>query len=397
MAARLKICELLCFLSSKYGKLDNRKLIYVIHSFYNVEHINEAKEILSSEVDNLKLTMKWPKPSRRRESDLSARALKEVQDILTLWAFLDENQLFSELSTFLVRDVSLIPTARLEDGDMSLLLNKLDKIQSANDDIRQTINNLVSSNAQFSICPTTNSSIPVFGDLYSDKVRKMNSKDICDLSQQRPVNKPLTDLIRSSQFDHSSTSGASDVEDSQGYETVRRRTRNSKRFRGEAGIEVGESPSYRAIVPNKSNMNRKQKLFGSSTADLGLKAAKTLIKKKHYYVGNLDVECTVETLKSFLSAMGVAVIKCDSIKSSFKNTASFFVGIEARTLDVFLEMSNWPMHVVIREWAFKSKQSGTNNTKSVEAGRDIATVDPNASYVPNDDMVFHTEHGVEQQ
>ena len=82
MAARsLSVNELLCYFSNKYGKFDNKKLSNIINDFFLPSVISEAKDLLVRDVEALNLIEKWPRPTRRRDSDLGARALKDIQDI----------------------------------------------------------------------------------------------------------------------------------------------------------------------------------------------------------------------------------------------------------------------------------------------------------------------------
>ena len=90
MAARsLSVNELLCYFSNKYGKCDNKKLNNIISDFFLPSVISEAKDLLVRDVEALNLVDKWPRPTRRRDSDLGARALKDIQDITAIWAYID--------------------------------------------------------------------------------------------------------------------------------------------------------------------------------------------------------------------------------------------------------------------------------------------------------------------
>ena len=45
------------------------------------------------------------------------------------------------LPKFVVSDLSLVPTAKLDDGDVHLILQKLDKVEMANIELRKSVNN----------------------------------------------------------------------------------------------------------------------------------------------------------------------------------------------------------------------------------------------------------------
>ena len=54
--------------------------------------------------------------------------MKEVDDIFILNNFLDERKSFADLPRYVYDDTDHVPSTRLSDADMSLLLCKLDKL-----------------------------------------------------------------------------------------------------------------------------------------------------------------------------------------------------------------------------------------------------------------------------
>ena len=81
------------------------------------------------------------RPRQRRESDINARVMKDIKEIFSLWSFLDEKNLIGMLPKFVVSDLSPVPTAKLDDGDVHLILQKLDKVEMANIELRKSVNN----------------------------------------------------------------------------------------------------------------------------------------------------------------------------------------------------------------------------------------------------------------
>jgi len=53
----------------------------------------------------------------------------DIDDLVTIITYLDENKLFDPLPIFAAVDTDKIPSARLLEGDMAALLSKLDKIE----------------------------------------------------------------------------------------------------------------------------------------------------------------------------------------------------------------------------------------------------------------------------
>ena len=149
------VCEFLCYLKKKYGSFDNRKLSSILHGYYDPAYVSASKDILVAEVEKLELTTNWPRPPRRRNSntDVGIRAVKDIQDIMAIWDFLDSNDLIKRLPRFVAEDVDLIPTARLEDGDLRIIFNKLDKIEAASTNLMKTVGDWRTTAAHFSEPP----------------------------------------------------------------------------------------------------------------------------------------------------------------------------------------------------------------------------------------------------
>ena len=111
--------------------------------------ISEAKDLLVRDVEALNLVAKWPRPTRKRDSDLGARALKDIQDITSIWAYIDSLGLHRSLPIYVVANVDAVPTTRFEDGDIRAIFSKLDKIEEATRDVKKSLNDFRASNANF--------------------------------------------------------------------------------------------------------------------------------------------------------------------------------------------------------------------------------------------------------
>ena len=116
----------------KYSKLSAVTLKSVISDFFSGDSITEAKELLVDSVDKVNID-KWPKPERRKQSDNKARL--KVDDIVSVYAFLDENLILDKLPTFVAANVDNIPSNRIEEGDLRCFLNKLDNVENKIDNI----------------------------------------------------------------------------------------------------------------------------------------------------------------------------------------------------------------------------------------------------------------------
>ena len=108
----------MCFLINKYGKVSLKQLRSVLLDYYSADALSEAKLRLVSDIDNLKLATQRPHIPQRR--DVDGRIAKEVDDILSLLSFVDENKLIDRLPKYVASSPDSMPSMRLYDGDMNV-------------------------------------------------------------------------------------------------------------------------------------------------------------------------------------------------------------------------------------------------------------------------------------
>ena len=272
------ICELLCYLKNKYGSFDNKKLCSIICDYYEPEIIFLSKDTLVYEVEKLNLSVNWPRPVKRRNSisDMSARVTKVIQEIIAIWKFLDENNLISSLPVFVASDLSLIPTAKFEDGDIQAIFRKLDKIEDATIDVKTSLADWRISSKRFGEVPAgEDSSGHIAGEsniassLYGDPNALVNQ---------------ILDAVKNS-LDHDT--GTSDDDGVPFTQARNRRARKRKRApsnlliqstdpsfvqnNGHAGLNADRIPSYSNAIQSQSKAilqdTRKQqapRMIGSS-------------------------------------------------------------------------------------------------------------------------------------
>ena len=91
----LVLCNPLCFLMSKYGKSGSNVLKSTLADFYAEEDLITAKQQVMRVIERINTTVKKPRMATRRDG--SGRIAQEVNDLLELMTFLDENQLTKDL------------------------------------------------------------------------------------------------------------------------------------------------------------------------------------------------------------------------------------------------------------------------------------------------------------
>ena len=381
-ANQLVACELLCYLANKFGKIDNKKLNSTLYDFYTPEQISVAKDILMCDAERLNPLDKWPRPTKRRESDPTARAGRDLKDILAIWTYFDEHKTNVSLPEYVVRDINLVPTGKLEDGDIRVIINKIDHLETGYQELRRLINE--------------------FGVVMRRSVKNYNIS-----SSDRPSFKTTRSEFNMRQSTSSDAAGPAQLRDSGpccttdtdceweiSPEERRRRKRlrrglhqpdDVNRVEKQAGFSsqiahaamfntaVKQNPPGQmlSIVSNQGAIQKSKLTNKPSTRIVGkggsakvgvdtISGVKDLTKKKVFLIGNLNRDCTEESLTSFINCLGVKVYTIYPTKTRFKDNC-FRVCVDATDLTSFCDPNCWPRDVAIRDWIHKK-------TKNVNPG-----------------------------
>ena len=143
MAAQreLTLCDVLCFVTNKFVKLPVKQLKSIVSDFYTVEVLIEAKVRLLSDIESMKPPVQIPHVPRRRDGD--NRVAGEVNDIVTLIQFADENNLLATLPMYVSGNPDLMPSARLFEGDLNIVMVMLEKMGHKVEEFGSTLSAIV--------------------------------------------------------------------------------------------------------------------------------------------------------------------------------------------------------------------------------------------------------------
>ena len=119
--------NLLCFVVNKFNKVPLRPLKSLVIDFFSANDVAEGKETLLKELDNIRID-NLPRVSRRRRDSLD-KGILDVEDIISLITFLDENQHIKLLPKFVATSPDAMPSAHLVGGDLEFLVEKLSKLE----------------------------------------------------------------------------------------------------------------------------------------------------------------------------------------------------------------------------------------------------------------------------
>lgn len=125
-ARALVLNDVLCFLLCKYGSVPVKLLKTALLDFYNADVISEAKVCLLDSITDLQLAVRSPHVSRRRDGN--DRITREVDDIFLLISHIDEQKAFELLPKFVCSGPDNVPSLRVYEGDLKVMLNMIGKL-----------------------------------------------------------------------------------------------------------------------------------------------------------------------------------------------------------------------------------------------------------------------------
>jgi len=132
------INEALYFVRCKYGKIGDSLLKQTLLDFFDGEKLATAKNRLNHDIEELHLDIDWPRlPARREGAD---HAIKEAEDIMVLFRFIDEKLSFQSIPTYVSANMDSVPSTKWLDGDIQMLLAKLNNMEQLNHELHRKFN-----------------------------------------------------------------------------------------------------------------------------------------------------------------------------------------------------------------------------------------------------------------
>jgi hypothetical protein len=377
------ISDLLCFTVNKFSRIAIKLLKSVLIDFYNSDNISAAKELLSSEIDKIQ-SDKWPKPARRRKDSYNKSQL-EIDDIIQMLTAIDNSKLLNDLPLFVSSDPDRMPTIRLTEGDLAVVMLKLSKLENTQDTICKNVDE-IRRNASL---PRTTSTRPINNALHSSFTAR--------LPVDRPANSAPNNVSAVNWLGSSVTSDAAETSDNEGFQFQR----TSKRKKPSA------SPSYAAAltqssarpsIPQQSKVKPKVLIGASSTCPL--KASKSLIVNKTVFrLGNIDSVYSETDIEHYIRSLDIRLLSCFELKNSARQPAdnkAFRICIVSDDTNKFCKSDNWSVGVSIREWIHKPKSDNQNSVASavLQPGSDSMITDDLGSVInQNATVVCSKDYG----
>lgn len=376
---RMVINDLLCYATVKFSRLPMKILKSAIADFYSPMDISTAKDKLFEEYDGL--TDKSVKIPRRRK-DSAARTSNELDDIFLMITHLDETKQLDKLSLYVSADPDKMPSVKLTDGDLALMIAKLgrieDKVTAVNDTVNDLNRRTINSVSINRMPPTASIPLP---DARSHLPPTQGTSALTSIRPQEAAGASRRVLLSTA------TEGAEDTSDGDTagnsanpwHLSQSRRTKLLSRKRhcasnsplndgpGES-INRVQARSSDIVMGNDGGKKRGKKvLFGASTT-CALKASNNpKLPKSVFMVGNLDGGCSVDDMKEHLQSINVRVVTCFELPRSERQpdgNKAFRVCIIAEDKALMLDQEKWALGVSVRQWRFKDK-SAPNEASSI--------------------------------
>ena len=389
------LSDLLCFITSKFGKVEVKMLRTVILDFYHTEDILQAKWRLIDDITELHLEQ-TPRVSRRREGE--KHIVRDLDDIFTLLTFLDENKLNSKLPLYVTDDPDRMPSLRLFEGDLKYFYTKLDqfdnKMETFGSAMAAMINEWRTHLSEWpALCPPASRSIE-----QQPKSKLSTTANNSDVRQPPSNHQPSWAVMTSSPNYHGTRNRfavLASTDDDDHSDAARHDdtpmtvvSRRKKRMRQ----REGPSPESQSVnQTNQATAPRQQPrtvVYGKAVStDVKVTAACRLRtpdpaqrkKKAVYCLDNINKDCTVDDIKSYVSKLSVEVFTCYEVKSRRRRgeeqpsseRIAFRLCIAADDRERLLDPASWPHSVIISDWYFKSqdgnKESGDKRMRTDSA------------------------------
>ena len=386
--------------------------------FYSDMDISNAKSRLLHDLSLLKMSEKIPHIPARREGD--GRVIREVEDMFSVFTFLDEKKLLDQLPKYVADGPDSMPSTRLYEGDLKVFMDHLARMDEKMTALSTTMATIVHDVRALQFKPSTaysqavSQSTPVQGarntrsaSPASAMIAGISSFDSLGNSETRSqqpagvnINNTESNTKRSSV---STTNWASlamndpysvlvsddqqqsdDVASSVGqpfvpYET--RRTRQKRRRQESQQQQQQQSAANRSgqsSLPtrNDARPRRGPLMIGKSsgsTTNAAISAANSWYRKSVFYIDNVDNSVTVDDLAEFVASLSVRVVKCNEVRPRQRrndtgtvNGKAFRLCINRDDRSLLRDADKWPAYVGISDWIFKPTNTGgnTNDNRS---------------------------------
>ena len=320
------INDLLCYSFNKFSRIPLKTLKTTILDFYSNSDISVAKDTLVAAFEEIGHQDKSFKIPRRRKDSIG-RTNSEIDDICSVIAYADENALLDKFPMYVSADPDKMPSVKLTDGDLALMLAKLSKIESGIANVKETVDTIINKPMQnLTSHSNTTKAMPIGNPVKTSANPQLHHQSASMSHQTVPSAKTLTPRERT--IIQSDMRRDSDITDSMDVETTSDDENGSninpwfrKESKRQASVRKrmrqSDSPETQRAVMQTDNTAqpakaraKKTAIFGASTTSALKASANLKLPKAVYLIGNLSGSLLPEDVKSFLTSVNVRVVTC---------------------------------------------------------------------------------------
>lgn len=423
---QLVISEPLCFLVNKLTTLPLFTLKSVLEDFYDGDAISEAKSRLLDDIATTFSDNEVIPHVPRRRSGVNKHAA-EIDDILTILTTLDEKKLLNVLPRYVISSPDKIPSLRLFDGDMRLILDKMHKFDSGMENFNSRLSAIMNEVTAIRQCTDkVQTTIDMTESCSTVREPGMSVKNVgqshhlqhqpvfvpapgpsnsqVSMSFRNSTSTPNNDVFtvsnglsgnsnnwaQSVAAQMSQRTADTDTDTDTGFTVVRGR----KRQRGSPKAvhqQPGAAPASVRPGQQSSQQRRRRNVIGkqmNSDDNLPIKAATQIFKKSVFCIDNVDLSVTVDALTDYIKTKNISVVSVFQVKprrrrneTTVTDRRAFRVCIDYSDQDKLLDESTWPSSVIISDWYHKPRPQTDNNTQQ----HDVPTIntDMDATVIVN--------------
>jgi len=351
----LVLCDVLCFVSSKYDSFPRSVIKDTLIGFYGEEELLLAKQCLINAASDKSVIIQ--QYSRRRIGENKLKST--VDDIMQIWSAVDEHGKLDTLPTFCSANITRIPVIPDEMSDLAYLRKTVAELKMQVDELTAMVTTLISGVIHAPAVPQAKTIARdiITGDIHDNQVTEVTA----GVSVQSPV---------------SNYSAAVKV--------LPPSARDGDRPSARPSTDAG----FTTVVNKKKVKKRPLNLTGNNQESTQLQGVE---KKLVFCVGRLKPDTTVGLVTDFLGCNGVTVHFCYVAVKSATNNSDQNIEIEQNSdensdpdtvndakpqrkhisMRVCVSQSDkstvfnpdlWPVGVTVRPWIFKQ---GNRKPRSV--------------------------------
>jgi hypothetical protein len=168
MADVLVVNELLCFLTTRFDKINSDELITLISDNYNQEEVVKAKLLLIAERKKVDLSNSIKSFTPSRIKDVKN---KSVSDLVEIWKLVDREKGGNLDVKFVAADLNRVPSVNPEKYDLQFLVKEIlslkEKISSQNEII-----SIINGKLSTPVCACKTKSVEVTPAIVTPNVTK---------------------------------------------------------------------------------------------------------------------------------------------------------------------------------------------------------------------------------